>query len=136
MKIFLVILQSKELPLSDGSYTGNLDMKDECELNLNKNHLFRLYGYLVIKWRNYETLARKNNLNTPLQNEEQIDHDLEKLVTDIQYSAWENTPEINKKKKQQVSTTPKKYSCSSERKKESKKELARVCRAPSVASEN
>ncbi|KAI5750924.1 hypothetical protein M8J77_002517 [Diaphorina citri] len=42
-------------------------------------------------------LASKINLSASLQTKEEIDFELEKLVEDIQSSAWENTPEISKK---------------------------------------
>ncbi|KAI5754873.1 hypothetical protein M8J77_012232 [Diaphorina citri] len=49
-------------------------------------------------WNSFKlSLARKINLSAPLQTEEQIDLELEKLVNDIQSSAWENTPETVKK---------------------------------------
>lgn len=49
-------------------------------------------------WLSFKlSLAKKITLSGPLQSEEQIDYELEKLVNDIQHSAWENTPEINQK---------------------------------------
>lgn len=43
------------------------------------------------------SLARKIHLDAPLQSKEQVDHEIEKLVDDIQSSAWENTPQSVRK---------------------------------------
>jgi hypothetical protein len=40
-------------------------------------------------------LASKINLSASLQTKKEIDFELEKLVEDIQSSAWDNTPETH-----------------------------------------
>jgi hypothetical protein len=47
-------------------------------------------------WESFrKTLEDRIQLIVPLHMEEHLDFEVEKFVTDIQQSAWENTPEIN-----------------------------------------
>jgi hypothetical protein len=51
-------------------------------------------------WESFrQSLEGKINLTVPIKNEEQLDREAEKLLVDIQQSAWENIPEIKRSTK-------------------------------------
>lgn len=51
-----------------------------------------------IDWNIFRiTLEERVNLSVPVRTQEQLDFEVEKLISDIQHSAWKNTPEINRK---------------------------------------
>jgi len=51
-------------------------------------------------WESFrQSLEEKINLLVPLRSEEQLDREVQKLIVDIQQSAWENTPEIKRRLK-------------------------------------
>ena len=55
-------------------------------------------------WESFrQSLEGKIHLTVPLRNEEQLDREAEKLVADSQEAAWENTPEIKRRKREQLS---------------------------------
>ena len=68
-------------------------------LTLSENIIMKPANpYLTNKWTDWESfrilLDQRIELAVPLQSEEQLDLDVEKLTNDIQYSAWQNTSEV------------------------------------------
>lgn len=90
-----------------------LKIEDNFELNsdhspivltLSENIIEKTCNPMLVNkktdWQSFRTtLEAKIQLAVPLQTEEQLDYEVEKLVNDIQNSAWENTPEIKRKLK-------------------------------------
>lgn len=90
-------------------------MKMEESYELNSDHspiLLTLSDNIIEKekhpvlinkhtdWESFQIcLERKINLDVSLQSEEDLNFEVEKFITDIQQSAWDNTPVLNNKLK-------------------------------------
>lgn len=73
-------------------------------LTLSENIIHKTTNSVLVNsktdWESFKLcLEEQIQLAVPLQTPDQLDYEVEKFVKDIQYSAWENTPEIKRKLK-------------------------------------